>query len=93
MSDGHQEAAAVRSTTGRGAASREMKAETTQGVAEDGDAGEEHSGCCSDTPAQPGIVTRLARSVCAVGTDTGDRRSSPTQTHQYIMMKSSDSGL
>lgn len=65
-SEGHQEAAAaaLRSRTGSGAAPREMQAETTQGVSEDEDADEERSECCSDTPAQPGILTRLARSVC-----------------------------
>lgn len=77
--DGHQEAAAVRSIPGSGAASHEMQAETKRGVAEDEDADVKHSDCCSDTPAQPGILTRLARSVCVRSvSDIEDRWSSPT---------------
>lgn len=82
-SDGNQEAAAVRSITGSDAASCETQAETTQGVAEDEEADEKYLDVCSNTPAQPGILTRLARSVCMRPViDIEDRWSSPTQTHQ-----------
>lgn len=71
-SDGHQEAAAVRSVAGSGAASREVQPGATQGVAEENeDAEEENSHCYPGAPARPGILTRLTRSVwvrlCACG--------------------------
>lgn len=64
LSGDHQEAAAVRSITGSGATSREMQPGTTQGMAEENDdADEENSNCSPDTPARPGIMSRLARLV------------------------------
>lgn len=58
-SDGHQQAGAVGSMTGSGA-SHEVQPE-------DESAGEENSHCIPDSPAQPGILTRLARLVVVGG--------------------------
>ncbi|XP_075890248.1 uncharacterized protein majin [Nelusetta ayraudi] len=64
LADGHQEAAAVRSITGSGAAPREMQPGTTQGGSkENEDAHEENSDCFPDTPARPGIFMRLTSSI------------------------------